>query len=270
MVDLLVTSNQPDKDWESWARIDPYYAVLTADQYRKRNVSIEDFFGTGESHVAHVFQTIRQIEPSFQPKTALDFGCGVGRLLVPLSRMAREVIGVDVSDTMLAIARRNLEERDISNFVLVKSDDSLSAVRSMIDFIHSYIVFQHIPVVRGERLFTALLSKLAPGGMGALHFPFWKYAPFWRKVASGALNRSNLLNYLANPLRGRALRQPRIQYNHYSLNRLLKILHEHGCNTVNVEIIDDSSVNITALLYFKKASAAVACDSSNLGGSVAR
>jgi 2-polyprenyl-3-methyl-5-hydroxy-6-metoxy-1,4-benzoquinol methylase len=248
----VVASNKPNKDWESWARIDPYYAVLTADQYRKENISLDDFFGTGESHIAHIFQRIRQIEPAFQPKTALDFGCGVGRLLIPLSRTAQHVVGVDVSDTMLATARRNLEERSISNFTLVKSDDSLSSIHSAVDFVHSYIVFQHIPVTRGEKTLIALLSKLAPGGMGALHFPFWKYGSLWRKFANAALNRINVLNYFSNVMRGRPLREPRMQYNTYSLGRLLKILYEQGCSTVNVEILADSPVNVTALLYFKK------------------
>jgi hypothetical protein len=32
------------------------------------------------------------------------------------------------------------------------------------DFIHSYIVFQHIPVERGKRIFEKLLAHLETGG----------------------------------------------------------------------------------------------------------
>jgi SAM-dependent methyltransferase len=38
----------------------------------------------------------------------LELGCGTGRLLLPLARMGQEVMGVDASEEMLAIARDRL------------------------------------------------------------------------------------------------------------------------------------------------------------------
>jgi len=39
---------------------------------------------------------------------ALDLACGTGRLLLPLARAGTEMVGLDISAFMLAVARRNL------------------------------------------------------------------------------------------------------------------------------------------------------------------
>jgi hypothetical protein len=76
-----------DKAWEAWAKIDPYYAVLTDERFRAGNDPGE-FFDSGEKHIDQAFRTITSIAPAFAPQAAIDFGCGVGRLLIPLSRRA--------------------------------------------------------------------------------------------------------------------------------------------------------------------------------------
>ncbi|MGE0432939.1 MAG: class I SAM-dependent methyltransferase [Planctomycetota bacterium] len=48
--------------------------------------------------------------PPDRPKTALDLGCGTGRLMVPLARLGFRAIGIDLSPHMLALAREKLDE----------------------------------------------------------------------------------------------------------------------------------------------------------------
>ena len=43
---------------------------------------------------------------SFGPARVLDAGCGTGRVAIELRRRGIEVVGVDVDDTMLEVARR--------------------------------------------------------------------------------------------------------------------------------------------------------------------
>src|SRR5262245_36930981 len=77
-----------DSDWEHFARTDPYWAVLTCDQYRRANLDgggRAAFFESGAEHIGWVERTLRKhFDPDFAPQRALDFGCGVGRLLLPL------------------------------------------------------------------------------------------------------------------------------------------------------------------------------------------
>src|SRR6266550_1447345 len=167
--------NNSDKDWERFGKTDPYFAVLTAPEFHGRLSDSEraKFFASGEGHIDTIFSIARErLDPSFAPARALDFGCGVGRLLLPLAQRCREVTGVDVSPSMLDEARRNCDAAGAKDVQLVQGDDDLSAVAGPFDFVHTYIVLQHIPVERGERLVRKLAAKLAPGGIGMFHVPY--------------------------------------------------------------------------------------------------
>jgi 2-polyprenyl-3-methyl-5-hydroxy-6-metoxy-1,4-benzoquinol methylase len=114
-----------------------------------------------QSIIEEVITDVRKhLDKNFVPRKVLDFGCGVGRLLIPLSKLCEEVVGTDVSDSMLAKADKGLKKRDIHNFQLLKSDDDLLLLNGKLDFIHSYIVFQHIPVKRRAKNLVRLLDCL--------------------------------------------------------------------------------------------------------------
>jgi len=172
-----------DIAWEEWGLRDPYFGVITDPRYRASGISDElkrEFFESGQMHVDNLILTIRKyLHPEFAPKTVLDFGCGVGRLLGPFAAVAEEVVGTDVSSSMLLEAQRNCNERQLHNVKLLASDDELSTLAGSFDLIHSYIVFQHIPVRRGRMLFGRLLEHLRPDGVGAMHFTYSKthFAP---------------------------------------------------------------------------------------------
>src|SRR5580700_9118948 len=94
-----------DRAWEYFGRENPYFGVLTRDRYSRERLDGDGraaFFASGEEYVAEMFDTTqKELRPDFQPIRALDFGCGVGRLALPLARRCQEVVGVDVSDSML-------------------------------------------------------------------------------------------------------------------------------------------------------------------------
>ena len=70
----------------------------------------------------------------------LDFGCGAGRLTFAMAKYAKEVVGVDVAEGMLRVARERIDVRKIRN---VELRTTLPA--EQVDWINSLIVFQHIP-----------------------------------------------------------------------------------------------------------------------------
>jgi len=171
-------------------------------------------------------------------RSALDFGCGVGRLLLPMASIFEQVTGVDVSTSMLDISRQNCAERGIHNVELKHSDDELSQLNGNFDFIHSYLVFQHIPVHRGERIFSHLVDRLENGGVMAIHLPFqWKGS-----VARRALHRVRRnfspLSGLVNLVKGKRWNEPFIQMNLYDMNRILRLLTDHGIKDVFLEVVD--------------------------------
>src|SRR5947209_17814502 len=98
-----------DAHWKRWGNRDPYRGVLFHERYKRRslNENLNEFFDTGESYIGSLMQHLEVLYPGLPRRTAVDFGCGVGRLSIPLAKRFQNVIGVDISSGMLDEARRN-------------------------------------------------------------------------------------------------------------------------------------------------------------------
>jgi 2-polyprenyl-3-methyl-5-hydroxy-6-metoxy-1,4-benzoquinol methylase len=83
-------SQDTDRDWNALAEIDPYCAVLTHDEFRGAVAADRDtlnaFLESGRAYVNHIWDAIESVRGGrFSPERALDFGCGVGRIAIPLA-----------------------------------------------------------------------------------------------------------------------------------------------------------------------------------------
>lgn len=234
-----------DSAWEAWGRQDPYYGVITNPKFRQSELTAEarkEFFDSGYAHAEYVMLMIRQhIDPNFQPRSILDFGCGVGRLVVPFAKLAAEVVGMDVSSAMLLEAKKNCDEQGIDNVQLLVSNDEISLLGRQFDLIHSYIVFQHIPPERGRTIFGKLLRHIPVGGIGAIHFCYSKshyeethgVAPQPAPPAESATVQETLV---PNPLPQSA--DPEMQMNSYHMNEVLFLLQKAGVSRFHAEFTD--------------------------------
>jgi len=230
--------------------------------------SKEEFFTSGSHHVDHVLGVLRsRFVPNFVPKRVLDFGCGVGRLLVPFAAKAESVVGLDVSPSMLAEALRNCQTRGIENVSLALSDDSLSAAIESFDLVHSCIVLQHIEVPRGRELFSRLVSKICVGGFGVLHVTFaWNAyestfgqppalppPPPERRLSA---TRRWIRRLWRNSEVDAQVRQaeeptdPEMQMNYYNLSELTFVLQRAGVRWFHTELTDHGGA-LGAVLYFQ-------------------
>lgn len=228
-----------DAAWEQWGRRDPYFGVITHPKYRRTEMTaadLQEFFDSGQGHVDYVLHTIRRhLDPTFAPKAILDFGCGVGRLLVPFASLAPDVVGLDVSPGMLLEARRNCEQRGLHSVRLLVSNDELNTLSDTFDLIHAFIVFQHIPIERGRDIFGRLLRHLRPGGVAAIHLTYSKklfaatfgVAPV-QPVTSGRKPRA--------PTTPDA--DPEIQMNSYNLNEILFLMQTFQVRSFHVDFTD--------------------------------
>jgi len=261
-----------DIEWEKWGRQDPYYSVLTSERFRSGRLdeaARAEFFASGQWHMDAVLRACRQyFDPEFKPQRVLDFGCGVGRLLVPFASVAREVVGVDVSPSMLAEAQRNCAERGLANVVLARSDDELSLVEGRFDLVHSAITLQHIEVPRGRRLFGRLVELLAPQGVGAIQIT---YAKAYHPESHGQPPPPVLpesLQPAANSL-GRLLRRgareiearfdepngtgtdPEMMMNPYNLSEIAFLMQSAGVANFHAEFTDHGG-ELGVFLYFRR------------------
>ncbi|MBC2732822.1 MAG: class I SAM-dependent methyltransferase [Desulfobacteraceae bacterium] len=212
-----------DKDWEKWGATDPYFGVLSSEQFRadKINKSVKDqFFDSGKRHVKRVIETIREhFDPKFSPISALDFGCGVGRLVIPLAGLANEVVGVDVSPSMLSEAAKNCELANVRNVTFIQLKD-LSNVTGQFDLVHSYIVFQHISWIRGRILIQTLSERVQPGGYIAIHVFTSCNAPKLIRALVRLRYIFPPFNWLRNIAKGRPAFEPAMQLHTYDLSTI--------------------------------------------------
>lgn len=244
-----------DRDWERFGEVDPYFGVLSAERYRTASLTPEaraEFFESGRAHVQLVLEAIRRhLVPGFKPARVLDFGCGVGRLLIPFAADCERVVGVDVSEGMLRVAAENCARAGVTNVELVKGDDRLSRVGGQFDLVHSFIVFQHIRPARGEALLRELIRLVRPGGVGAVHFTYRQVRPPLRRAGSWVRKHVPLTHNLLNLLGGRPWGWPLMEMNHYSLGSLFASLHRSGCEHCYVRFTDHGG-HLGVLLFFQK------------------
>jgi cyclopropane fatty-acyl-phospholipid synthase-like methyltransferase len=154
--------------------------------------------------------------------------------LVAFAQVAKDAVGLDVSPSMLQEAQSNCRELGLTNVRLLRSDDTLSALKTQHDLIHSCIVFQHIPLERGREIFRLLVNALPPRGIGAFHFLYSKtrYAdtngvPPTQTISGKAASRSRESSV-----------DPEIQMNPYPMTEILFLMQGAGVRKFYADFTD--------------------------------
>lgn len=163
-----------DRDWQVIGQSNPYWGVLSLDRFKSGLSDAADeaaFYQSGVDYVGLLTDLTTHRFGFLDPKRTLDFGCGVGRILIPLARMSGHVTGVDVSRPMLDLAEAYARDQGLGNVRLVESLDDLSPDERF-DLVHSFIVLQHIPQPRGLAFLNRLIDLTALNGVFALHVTF--------------------------------------------------------------------------------------------------
>jgi trans-aconitate methyltransferase len=225
-----------DADWDVIATHQPFFGVLANEQYFMHNLTPDakqDFYASGEADINHVVRTLAAINGGeFAPKTALDFGCGVGRLTFAMARHVESVIGVDVADGMLDVARREAIERGVAG-----AEFRRDLPERPVDWINSLIVFQHIPPERGHGIFERLVQSLRPGAFLSVQVTFFRdarhTAEVVRDLADYRYDGHNIELLSIAPSESGAMSM----YD-YDLNRLMRTLFTHDFDAVTVQHTD--------------------------------
>lgn len=238
--------------WEYYGKADPYYAVVTLDRYRDKNLTStnrSDFFRLGEDQISVLWKEIEtHFRPGFRPKRSLDFGCGVGRLAVPIAHRSQSLTAVDVSSGMLDEARLNCAAFQCPNVSFLQTDQLLDTDDTF-DFIHSFIVFQHIETVLGIRLFKEIVRRLESGGIGALHFTYSRSGVDRESIFSRIYRKAPMLYRIRNKLKG-VRNEPVIPVYTYDLNQVLRVLQDNNCHKLKIHFTDHAILGV--LLIFEK------------------
>lgn len=166
-----MVSKSHTRAWNDWGVVNPLYAILTHPKFRHGGPTAE-FLDSGEGTVATVLAEVSRLGLCPQRRAALDFGCGVGRLTVPLSRRFEEVTGVDVAPSMLEEARRLHGELANCRFVCNPGSGLAWVPDGSVDLVLCLLVLQHLESTAAiEHHLGEFVRVLRPGGAVVVQLP---------------------------------------------------------------------------------------------------
>ncbi|MGA2321090.1 MAG: methyltransferase domain-containing protein [Solirubrobacteraceae bacterium] len=207
-------------------------------------MSRERVFDNGRKRVTSLAAAIEAHTGSaLESRRALDFGCGVGRVALPLAERCEHVYGLDVSPSVLREADSNARRMNLTNVEWVDAG-RLAELSGCYDLVLSLHVFQHIPARKGERIFATLVRGLRPGGVGFINLILRPSHPLarlfrwtWRSPRAARPRRKSVRSAY-NPLslvRVWDLSYLYMLMNSYSLNRLGRLLADAGVTDWHVQ-----------------------------------
>jgi SAM-dependent methyltransferase len=161
---------QVQRHWDALADVDPLWAVLTEADKQGKRWSIDEFFATGLADVGADMARVRLLDPRLPGKSALDFGCGAGRLTQALAQHFSRATGVDISGRMVALARE-LGGNARVDFVHNPRPDLRLFPGDSFDFVYSRITLQHIAPRYTRRYLREFIRVLSPGGIMLVQVP---------------------------------------------------------------------------------------------------
>jgi SAM-dependent methyltransferase len=98
--------------------------------------------------------------------TVVDYGCGIGRVAKYVAERAQHVIGVDIDERFVAMARRLVLRPNVEFHVATRY-----RARTVADLTYSLMVFPHNPPEDRQRIMRHIMEITRPGGTVFAQFP---------------------------------------------------------------------------------------------------
>ncbi|OHE56484.1 MAG: hypothetical protein A2Z47_04170 [Thermodesulfovibrio sp. RBG_19FT_COMBO_42_12] len=164
------------KNWESLAQYDPMWAILSDPKKKGNKWDINDFLMTGEREIGDLISYFgNSLKRKGDRLVALDFGCGMGRLSLALAQYYEEVIGIDISETMINLANQILDGHSSSLKGRVtyrlNNSNSIPIEDNKCDLIYSNIVLQHMNIDDALFYITEFVRVLKRDGLAVFQAP---------------------------------------------------------------------------------------------------
>ena len=162
--------------WNALAEEDAMFYILTDTDKKSRKWNVDEFLETGRNQWQQFKHLLSNygLERAYSSKgTAIDLGCGTGRLAFAMSEDYNQVIGIDVSEHMIEKAVTNKDSLGINNCTLMVNNglDLADIPEQSVDFCFSYIVLQHCPSAKQVLHYIKEFARvLKPDGVMLIQF----------------------------------------------------------------------------------------------------
>ena len=166
----------PDFDGvvKAWDHADPN------DIHPLRRVNVEEYWKSGTYQAFDASQYIPD------GGTVMDFGCGEGRITIPLAKMGFQVVAVDASRTMIDRLIENTPEELEPNIRLIQSDGLDLTLHDPVDVIVCRAVLIHHSHADVETLVGAFADLVKQDGYLIADWPLGPHyeRQFWTDVTT--------------------------------------------------------------------------------------
>ena len=131
-------------DWNRRAQEDARFYIA----FGRRKQDDAEFAATASEVLG------RNITPAFarlppqmpmRARRFLEIGCGIGRLMAPLSQFCGEIHGVDIADEMIRMGRQRLADIAHAHLHWTRHSDLAAFADDSFDLVYSFAVMQHLP-----------------------------------------------------------------------------------------------------------------------------
>jgi SAM-dependent methyltransferase len=156
--------------WDALAQDQDLFCVIVGFPFR-RDQSEKRFFASGAREIRRTLRREAFRRLPRRHETALDFGCGAGRLTQAMATRFEHVVGVDIAPTMIEAARALNRQPDRCEYVLNEEESLGRFADRSFDFVYSNIVLQHMPPELGRGYVAELARVLREGGLLVFQVP---------------------------------------------------------------------------------------------------
>lgn len=214
--------------WNKLGEYNSFWAVLS----NKKEWNKKEFFDTGKTDIKQALDVLKSndIEINFKG-TALDFGCGVGRLTQALGKYFKKAVGVDIAASMIKQAKYLNKLKNVS-FKHVTSGDLSDFKNSSVDFIYTDIVLQHMSNSYTKKYIKEMHRILKSKGVLVFQLPS-KPATTWKGLLIKTLPTKVLIamrkGMEMNPIRREEMIEylTSLEYEIIAVKRDTRPFHKH-------------------------------------------
>ena len=162
-INFWISSHLPQKwYWYLAGLINPWQAVL------EDTSNLEEVYQRSQD-IVKILEKLNLIN---KESLVLDIGCGVGRAELLLSKKVKLCIGIDISSSMINLAKKHIKSSHVK-FYVTNGNDLKMFDDGKFDLVFSILVFQHLPGEVFKNYLKESLRVLKNSGQLAFQIPIY-------------------------------------------------------------------------------------------------
>jgi ubiquinone/menaquinone biosynthesis C-methylase UbiE len=238
-----------EKNWNLLGKEDPMWAILVSADKKGNKWKPDEFFASGRKEIDELIKNLDHLGLKIIKHTALDFGCGIGRLTQALAFHFEQVSGVDIAKSMIETADKFNQFKDRCHYYLNTQDNLALFATDSFDLIYTNIVLQHIEPRYSKKYIAEFIRILKPEGILVFQIPSeQKKIEYkgWRKLIQNIFP-----DFILNSIRKiRSYGEPKMEMHPIPQNEIKKLILESKAKLIHIEPFESAGSSWKSFRYY--------------------